>query len=190
MDRDQNASEDLMERRGRIIADILSTFGQLVRQGTEKVDSTVTIGQTGYSSMALDILMNTLIKLIEDLLGLTRQLRELWIAGPLRLPGAGDDEAESALQQDAATVFSILATLRNQSRQRAAEATRESHGYVTYVSGPVDGPPPPIDPKAVAAAPGTGVLSAEAAALLKPFNVVDTRRAPMSGMVGKGAVRK
>ncbi|KAK3369683.1 hypothetical protein B0T24DRAFT_596394 [Lasiosphaeria ovina] len=143
------------ERRGKLIAEILKGMRQLVELSTQKVDRTVTIGQMEYNSMAIDIQTNGLIKSVEDLLGLTRLLRELWIAGPLKTFGEGEDEAERLMRADAAVVFALRNQLRIATRQRTALA---SSGSITYVSAPVDGPPTRLPPQ-----PAVGSASAEAA---------------------------
>ncbi|KAK0717486.1 hypothetical protein B0T26DRAFT_751537 [Lasiosphaeria miniovina] len=152
MNRDRNGSEDLMERRGKLIAEILKGMRQLVELSTQKVDRTATIGQMEYNSMAIDIQMNGLIKSVEDLLGLTRQLREMWIAGPLKTFGEGEDEAERLMRADAADVFAMRNQLRIAARQRTALA---SGGSITYMSAPVDGPPPRLPPQPTIATAAT-----------------------------------
>jgi hypothetical protein len=81
------------------------------------------------------------IKSTEDLLRLTRQLRELWIVGPLRnttIKTDADKTAEADIKDDAAAIASLLGQLRDSKRQQMA---LESGGCMTYVSGPIEGPP-------------------------------------------------
>lgn len=62
------------------------------------------------------------IKSTEDLLTLTRAIRELWAVGPLKAPGAHDAEAEARMRADAEHVFALLNTLRDAERQDLAQA--------------------------------------------------------------------
>ncbi|KAK3936523.1 hypothetical protein QBC46DRAFT_394912 [Diplogelasinospora grovesii] len=141
MERDQNAAAtNLLDRENKIIADILSGFRGLMMHAAEKVDNTASAGQAAYNSMAIEIHMNGLIKSTEDLLQLTRQLRELWVVGPLKRPREGDTEAEESMRKDISAVSSLLGRLRNESRQKMVQ---ESNGTMTYISGPIQGPPPP-----------------------------------------------
>ncbi|KAK3322945.1 hypothetical protein B0H66DRAFT_555539 [Apodospora peruviana] len=160
MERDHASTETLLDRENKLIADVLSGFRGLVVHGAEKVDNIASIGQAGYNSMAMEILMNGLVRFLphhpssfsliintrqkikstEDLLALTRRLRELWIVGPLKKPGDGDVEAAEGMQEDAAAILELLTRLRVDSREKMA---RESGGCMTYISGPIEGPPKP-----------------------------------------------
>lgn len=71
-------------------------------------------------------------------MSLTRQLRELWVVGPLKKPGEGDDEAQQGIKQDAETFFSTLNAQRNAERLGKAQA---SGGCMTYRQGPLEGSP-------------------------------------------------
>lgn len=74
----------------------------------------------------------------EDLLSLTRQIRELWVIGPLKPPAAhiGGSSSEAAMAQDAQSVIAMLDALRHHQRQ---SLVREGNGF-TYVQGDIDGP--------------------------------------------------
>ncbi|KAK5659515.1 hypothetical protein OQA88_717 [Cercophora sp. LCS_1] len=138
MDRDQAAAENLLDRENKLIAEILSGFRTLIRDGADRVDSTASTGQAAYNSMAIEIMTNGLIKSTEDLLSLTRQLRELWVVGPLKKPGEGDDEAQQGIKQDAEKFFAALDGMRNAERSAKAQA---SGGCMTYRQGPLEGNP-------------------------------------------------
>ncbi|KAK1756611.1 hypothetical protein QBC47DRAFT_380252 [Echria macrotheca] len=144
MDRDQAASENLLDRENQLIADILDGFHTLIRLGTEKVSNAVTPGQAATDTMAVELTTHRMIKSVEDLLQLTRQLRELWVVGPLRGPGEGDDEAQKAIQKDAAAFFGMMNRARAEDRMRRV---RESGGCMTYLEGNVEGNPGSGGPK-------------------------------------------
>ncbi|KAL2019033.1 hypothetical protein VTK56DRAFT_10137 [Thermocarpiscus australiensis] len=144
MDRDPNSVENLQERKNILMAEIMTSFRDLINHAAAKVDSTASTGQAGYSSMALEIMMSGLIKSTEDLLSLTRTLRELWIVGPLKAPGQDDDAAEQGMRRDAEAVFGMLNVLRDGARAgmvRATAAAATQGSGLTYERGEIDGVP-------------------------------------------------
>jgi hypothetical protein len=80
------------------------------------------------------------IKSTEDLLGLTRQLRELWVVGPLKRPGEGDDETQQLIKDDSARYFEALNAMRHVERLREIAAYQ---GSMSYEEGPLQGNPAP-----------------------------------------------
>ncbi|KXX77952.1 Mediator of RNA polymerase II transcription subunit 22 [Madurella mycetomatis] len=129
----------------------MTAFRDLVNHAAARVDSTASTGQAAYSSMALEIIMSSLaspppltnVKSTEDLLSLTRQLRELWVVGPLRGPGEGDEQAEAGIRRDAEGVFAMLNALRDSERQRLVAQVAGETGCLTLERAPIDGVPPP-----------------------------------------------
>ena len=89
------------------------------------------------------------IKSTEDLLQLTRLIRELWVTGPLRKPNEGEQEAEAIIGSEVGEVVTLLTQLREQSRKRlisesggngryvAAGGEKKSEGAARTVSGPL-----------------------------------------------------
>ncbi|EAA29806.1 hypothetical protein GE21DRAFT_4951 [Neurospora crassa] len=98
MDRDQNTTEDLFDLENRLTASLLRTFQSLLHHGASSVNGTASVGQAAYNAMATDILMNGMVQSVEELLSLTRKMRELWVVGPLRKPGEGDEEVEREMR--------------------------------------------------------------------------------------------
>ncbi|KAL2134414.1 hypothetical protein VTI74DRAFT_253 [Chaetomium olivicolor] len=141
MDRDPNSATNLLERKNILIAQVMTAFRDLVNNAAAPVDSTASTGQAAYSSLAIETGMTSIVKSTEDLLTLTRQLRELWIVGPLKAPdGAQDAEAEQCMRQDAAQVFAILNALRDAQRaEMVGRANEAASGGFTYQKGEVDG---------------------------------------------------
>ncbi|KAK4233840.1 hypothetical protein C8A03DRAFT_38417 [Achaetomium macrosporum] len=143
MDRDPNPMENLQERKNILTAEIVAAFRDLVNHGAAMVDNSASTGQAAYNSMALEILMSQIIKSTEDLLTLTRRLRELWIVGPLQAPGAHDAEAEQGMQRDAEQVFAMLNALRDRERQRMVQAMHERGAGVGFIYEKAGGEMPP-----------------------------------------------
>ncbi|KAM7184466.1 hypothetical protein V8F20_012205 [Naviculisporaceae sp. PSN 640] len=131
--------EALLDMEEKLIADTLAGFRGLVLHSAEKVDNVASTGEAGYNAMAVEIMMHGLVKSVEDLLALTRRLRELWAVGPLKKPGEGGEaEALNEMRQNAASVFQILDQMREEKRQRMV---RQSEGGLAYVTGAVEALP-------------------------------------------------
>lgn len=94
------------------------------------------------------------IKSVENLLSLTRRIRELWIVGPLRKPGEGD-RTEETIESEVQQVVGILNQLRANKRQRLVS---EGGGYGQFEVGALAPPPQPNLPGVAgsAAAPTNG----------------------------------
>ncbi|KAH8898243.1 hypothetical protein GQ53DRAFT_759513 [Thozetella sp. PMI_491] len=139
MDRDQQAAAavNLLDREQRIIADILSHFRNMVFHATEKVDNAASTGQASYHSFAMELMTQSLTQSTEDLLQLTRQLRELWVVGPLQLPDDGDNEAEKNIDKEVMDILSKLNTMREGARRQMMQ---EAGGHGTYVAAPLNPP--------------------------------------------------
>ncbi|KAK4150461.1 hypothetical protein C8A00DRAFT_36926 [Chaetomidium leptoderma] len=148
MDRDPKSADNLQERKNILIADIMTSFRDLINHAAAPVDNTASTGQTAYSSMALETMMSGVIKSTEDLLTLTRKIRELWVVGPLKAPAGGGAHAdararaEQAMRQDADHVFAMLDGLRDVQRQRMLRQAADAGGGFAYERGAVDGPAP------------------------------------------------
>lgn len=74
------------------------------------------------------------IKSAEDLLQLTRLLRELWTIGPLRKPGEGEQEAEARIESEVGQVVGLLNRMREQSRQQLV-SKGSGHGKYVVAAG-------------------------------------------------------
>jgi hypothetical protein len=74
------------------------------------------------------------IKSAEDLLSLTRLLRELWVIGPLRKPGEGEQETQRVIDENVRDVIDMMNKLRQAARE---EMVRELGPHGSYTSGSV-----------------------------------------------------
>lgn len=144
------------DRKDKLIADSLTVFREIVSTAAAKVDSTASAGQAAVNTMAIEILVHGLVllpnprppsttrplihkstnpsqtKTTEDLLILTRRLRELWVVGPLKPAGEGDDAARESVRQDAEAVFAVMNRVR-------AEGRRVEGGVMEYRVGGLQG---------------------------------------------------
>ncbi|KAI0480965.1 hypothetical protein GGR56DRAFT_628339 [Xylariaceae sp. FL0804] len=95
--------ETLMDRHERIIAQILTRFRNMIVAATETLPTTNIIENAALNRMTMERETAALITEIENLLALNRQLKALWVVGPLRRPNA-DDDREAALDAKARRV--------------------------------------------------------------------------------------
>ncbi|KAI1125047.1 hypothetical protein F5Y10DRAFT_15053 [Nemania abortiva] len=87
--KDQNT---LMDRHNKMMAAILTRYRNMVGAATEPLPKSTSIPQASLNAMTMNNEASALIKEIENLLALTREIKQLWIAGPLRKPGDADEE--------------------------------------------------------------------------------------------------
>ncbi|KAK4188568.1 hypothetical protein QBC35DRAFT_358005, partial [Podospora australis] len=104
--------------RQKLTTDIVAWFGDMVRTSTQSVNETASLAQAGTSSLTFDTAMQGFIKSSEDLLTLTRKLKELWVVGPLLKPGEGADEALAEMRTSAQQQVAILNKLKSDERRR------------------------------------------------------------------------
>ncbi|PSR83194.1 hypothetical protein BD289DRAFT_289596 [Coniella lustricola] len=150
MDRNQQSSStSLLFREGETIAEILQAYQKLVAIATDRITNKVSVGQAAHNDMAMKLETQRLIKGVENLLALTRRIRELWIVGPIRRPDDGGRQLEETIEADVRSVTEILNQLRSNVRQQSVTA---GGGYGQYVVGPLS-KPPVLGPAAPIAAP-------------------------------------
>ncbi|KAF3769737.1 hypothetical protein M406DRAFT_66210 [Cryphonectria parasitica EP155] len=161
MDRNQQATTttSLMFREGETIAEILQAYQKLVAIATDRITNKASIGQAAHNSMAMQLETQRLvcyrqihvlvlypadpslqIKGVENLLALTRRIRELWIIGPLRKPEEDGRQLEESINTDVQIVADLLNQLRSHTRQQYVSA---GGGYGQYVVGSLAQPIPP-----------------------------------------------
>ncbi|KAK6818915.1 hypothetical protein PG989_011027 [Apiospora arundinis] len=78
------SSNSLLDRHNLAIAEILKRFLNMVVAATEPIDEGYTPEKASLNQMTMATETAALIKAIENLLQLTRELKRLWITGPLR----------------------------------------------------------------------------------------------------------
>lgn len=137
---DRGALANLLDREQKTLSDILSRYGGVMMAATTGVDSQSTVGSAAYNSMQMELELKGLVKSTEDLLTLTRLLRELWLVGPLMKPGEGERVAEETIDGHVQATAALMAHLRDQSRKQLVGPTGQ------YVAAPIvpPGPLPPV----------------------------------------------
>ncbi|KAI0393992.1 hypothetical protein F5Y17DRAFT_281298 [Xylariaceae sp. FL0594] len=129
--KDQNS---LMERHERIMAQILTRFSNMIRAATAPVAASASISQASVNVMTMNSETAALIKEVENLLALSREIKALWVAGPLHKRSAERDAAERETDERAATVAALynqLIALQNAGMRRAEESAGVGPGSAT-----------------------------------------------------------
>ncbi|KAK4243878.1 hypothetical protein C7999DRAFT_44394 [Corynascus novoguineensis] len=129
MDRDASSATNLLERKNILIADILTSVRDYFNLALAPVDDTASAGQTAERSLAMETKLSAVIKSTEDLVSLSRRIRELWIIGALK-PVTG--EVDHNMDLDSEQVFSLLNTLRDRQRQNMLQHAAAAGGGFTY----------------------------------------------------------
>ncbi|TRX88710.1 hypothetical protein FHL15_010382 [Xylaria flabelliformis] len=106
-----NAS-NLLDRHELIIAAILTRFRNMVNAACAPLPTAAAIPQASLNIMTMNNEAAALIKEIENLLALNREIKQLWITGPLRKPGDADEKnLEKVIDERAANVSKLYNTL-------------------------------------------------------------------------------
>ncbi|KAK4180186.1 hypothetical protein QBC36DRAFT_320607 [Triangularia setosa] len=139
MNRDADTAHNLLERKNKLMADLMTYYRDLINTSTEPIPANASNSSAAINSLAMETAMTGFITATEDLLSLTREIRELWIIGSLTKPGAGDEEARQGIKRDAEAVFNAVSALKNEGRLAHIGAPDESP--MRYQVGNLEGHP-------------------------------------------------
>ncbi|KAI1396527.1 hypothetical protein F4819DRAFT_131550 [Hypoxylon fuscum] len=147
----------LMERHNMIIAEILKRFTNMVMAATAPLPKEGNIVEkAAINRMTMENESNALIAECEKLFALNREIKYLWMRGPLRQPGE-DDGREAALDQKAQQVAGLYdrvlgmrdAAVSTQAAQRAQGAGVGSTSSAAASTSAAAPPPPRSDADAL-----------------------------------------
>ncbi|KAL3425010.1 hypothetical protein PVAG01_04291 [Phlyctema vagabunda] len=109
MDGGQRTTTSLIDREERLVADLLTRFKNLVSLATAPVEAGATKEVAASQTQQMEVESAALVRAAENLLVLTRELKEMWLAGPLR--GLGEGEGEGTIDDDAKQVGQMVEKL-------------------------------------------------------------------------------
>ncbi|KAI1155006.1 hypothetical protein F4825DRAFT_447911 [Nemania diffusa] len=113
---------NLLDRHNKIMAAILTRFRNMVMAATEPLPTAAAIPHATLNAMTMNNEVSALIKEVENLLALNREIKQLWIAGPLRKPGdASQKNREKEIDEQAAKVskmYNILVELEAETARK------------------------------------------------------------------------
>ncbi|PQE10836.1 Cell cycle control protein [Rutstroemia sp. NJR-2017a WRK4] len=107
METAQHTTSALIDREERAIAALLTRFKNLVSLAALPTEDAFAKEIAAAEGLRMEVESNALTSAAEDLLKLTRELKELWIFGPLR--GIGEGEGEGAMEEDSKKVEELVA---------------------------------------------------------------------------------
>ncbi|KAK7962106.1 uncharacterized protein PG986_002931 [Apiospora aurea] len=120
-----------LDRHEKAIADILKRFLNMVVAATEPIDEGYTPEKASLNQMQMETETAALVKAIENLLQLTREIRRLWITSPLRSATTADrenkerDAAIDAKTERICTLINQWITKRTDEQTAAARRLAE-----------------------------------------------------------------
>ncbi|KAH7037870.1 uncharacterized protein B0I36DRAFT_72308 [Microdochium trichocladiopsis] len=132
MDNRRKEQNSILDRHNRMIAQILTRFRNMVMAATEPLPRDGAIIETAaLNSMTMETETQALITEIQNLLTLNREIKALWIKGPLRRTGE-DDAREAELDRKA----ELVADLFNQAMaQREGRLRRQGESAAGTAAG-------------------------------------------------------
>ncbi|KAH9209859.1 mediator complex, subunit Med22 [Leptodontidium sp. 2 PMI_412] len=102
----QRTTTSLIDREERTVAALLTRFRALVTLAAEPVQDGATKEVAAAHGLQMEVEGSALVRATEDLLQLTRELKELWLFGPLR--GINEGEGEGQMNVDSQKVGELV----------------------------------------------------------------------------------
>ncbi|KAJ5054411.1 uncharacterized protein L3040_000685 [Drepanopeziza brunnea f. sp. 'multigermtubi'] len=109
----------LIDREERAVAAVLTHFKNLVALAAEPLPEGAPREVAAAQGMQMDVEMKGLVRAAEDLLQLSRELKELWLFGPLR--GLEEGEEEGQMDEDSQKVGEMVEDMLKQAADLTAK---------------------------------------------------------------------
>ncbi|TGO50298.1 hypothetical protein BOTNAR_0397g00050 [Botryotinia narcissicola] len=106
MEGTQQTTAALIDRQERAIAALLIRFQNLVKLAALPTEDAFTKETAAAEGLRMEVESNALTSAAEDLLKLTRELKECWIFGSLR--GIGEGEGDGEMETDSKKVAELI----------------------------------------------------------------------------------
>ncbi|RQM06079.1 hypothetical protein DH86_00002396 [Scytalidium sp. 3C] len=106
------------DREERAIAALVTRFKSIISLAAEPPEDGATLEVAGAQSFQMEVETNAMIQAVEDLLQLTRELKEMWLFGALREIGEG--EGEDAMDADSKKVGEMVEELLKKSTENGS----------------------------------------------------------------------
>ncbi|APA15188.1 hypothetical protein sscle_14g099580 [Sclerotinia sclerotiorum 1980 UF-70] len=106
MEGTQHTTTALIDRQERAIAALLTRFKNLVVLAALPTEDAFAKETAAAEGLRMEVESNALTSAAEDLLKLTRELKELWIFGALREIGEGEGDGE--MEADSKKVAELI----------------------------------------------------------------------------------
>ncbi|TGO19234.1 hypothetical protein BTUL_0005g00830 [Botrytis tulipae] len=102
----RSKADELIDRQERAIAALLIRFQNLVKLAALPTEDAFTKETAAAEGLRMEVESNALTSAAEDLLKLTRELKECWIFGSLR--GIGEGEGDGEMETDSKKVAELI----------------------------------------------------------------------------------
>jgi len=102
-------AESIGDREQRAVATLLTQFKALVSLAATHTKEGATKEVAATEAFRMEVESAALVRAAEDLLQLTRELKEMWLFGPLR--GIGEGEGEGKMDEDSQKVREMVEAL-------------------------------------------------------------------------------
>ncbi|KAG4414785.1 hypothetical protein IFR04_012057 [Cadophora malorum] len=102
----QRTTSSLVDREERAVAALLTRFKTLITLAAEPVEDGATKEMAAAHGLQMEVEGSALVRATEDLLQLSRELKELWLFGPLR--GIKEGEGEGQMDVDSQKVGELV----------------------------------------------------------------------------------
>ncbi|ESZ97216.1 hypothetical protein SBOR_2410 [Sclerotinia borealis F-4128] len=102
----KSKANELLDRQERAIAALLTRFKNLVLLAALPTEDAFAKETAAAEGLRMEVESNALTSAAEDLLKLTRELKELWTFGPLR--GIGEGEGDGEMEADSKKVAELI----------------------------------------------------------------------------------
>ncbi|KAI0902007.1 hypothetical protein F4806DRAFT_445330 [Annulohypoxylon nitens] len=117
-------SSNLLDLHNVTIARILRRFNNIIAAATASIsDNSNTMEQASSNSLMMQTETAAMITEIQGLLAINREIKALWMRGPLRQPGEGDarEAAIDAQAQSVAQLYDQALAMRDAAVSREAQ---------------------------------------------------------------------
>jgi len=118
MDASRYTREALLEREQALIDALLVRFKNIIEL-TALPEHDVSKEVAAAQSFQIEVETAALIRAAEDLLKLTRELKEMWLFGPIR--GLGEGQDETKIDEDAKKAGEMVQALLSMQEKKQAE---------------------------------------------------------------------
>ncbi|KAK8064653.1 hypothetical protein PG994_007291 [Apiospora phragmitis] len=121
----------ILDRHEKAVADILKRFMNMVVAATEPIDEGYTPEKASLNQMQMDVETAALVKAIENLLQITREIRRLWLTGPVESTPRAElenKERDAAIDAKTERICGLLNqwfTIREENQRAAARRLAE-----------------------------------------------------------------
>ncbi|CZS93493.1 uncharacterized protein RAG0_03776 [Rhynchosporium agropyri] len=116
MEGTQHTTTSLVDREERAVAALLTRFKALVTLAAEPTPDGATKEASAAHGLQMEVESSALVRATEDLLQLTRELKELWLFGPLR--NIKEGEGEGQMDEDSQRVGELLEAVLKRATDR------------------------------------------------------------------------